>query len=62
MNIATEEETKKKRITSLYKRDSELKVRSSHQNPQIKKIYQDFLEKPGSEISKELLHTRYYKR
>lgn len=62
MNIAGEEETKKKRIESLYKRDSILKVRCSHQNPQIKKMYEEFLEKTGSATAEKLLHTTYKAR
>lgn len=62
MDVAKETELKQKRIDALYERDAQLKVRCSHQNPQIKKIYQDFLEKPGSKLSKELLHTTYQER
>lgn len=62
MDVSLEKELKEKRINALYERDSKLQARCSHQNPQIKKIYQTFLEKPGSKISKELLHTNYQAR
>ncbi len=47
------------RAAGLYKEDSELKVRTSHENPSIKKLYNEFLEKPGSHKAHELLHTTY---
>jgi iron only hydrogenase large subunit-like protein len=34
----------------------------SHQNPFIKKIYDDFLEKPGSHKAHKYLHTKYTPR
>ncbi|HQQ19760.1 MAG TPA: iron hydrogenase small subunit [Exilispira sp.] len=33
-----------------------------NENPEIKKIYEDFLEKPLGHKSHELLHTHYIKR
>lgn len=50
---------KQKRAAGLYKEDTELKFRKSHQNPDIKKLYAEYLEKPGSHKSHELLHTHY---
>ena len=50
---------KQKRAAGLYKEDTELKFRKSHENPDIKKLYAEFLEKPGSHKSHELLHTTY---
>ncbi|GAA0127221.1 [FeFe] hydrogenase, group A [Clostridium senegalense] len=49
----------KKRKESLYNHDSALKIRKSHENPDIKKIYDEFLEKPLGHKSHELLHTKY---
>lgn len=54
--------TKEKRIAGLYKRDKETIVRLSHHNSDIKKIYEDFLEKPNSEIAHQYLHTIYHNR
>ena len=31
-------------------------VRFSHENPEIIKLYEDYLEKPGSELAHKLLH------
>lgn len=50
---------KQKRAEGLYKEDSELPFRKSHQNPEIKKLYEEFLKEPGSHKSHELLHTFY---
>lgn len=50
---------KQRRAAGLYKEDAGLKVRKSHENPDIKKLYAEFLEKPGSHKAHELLHTTY---
>ena len=50
---------KGKRSDGLYKEDKELPVRKSHMNPSIQKLYQEFLEYPGSHKAHELLHTVY---
>ena len=48
-----------KRASVLYSEDARQKVRQSHNNPDIQKLYKDFLGKPGSELAEELLHTSY---
>lgn len=53
---------RKLRAEALYKYDKELPIRKSHENPVIKKMYDEFLEKPGSHIAHKLLHTTYHKR
>ncbi len=53
---------KAKRAAGLYKEDASLPVRKSHENPDIKLLYSEFLEKPGSHKSHELLHTHYTAR
>jgi ferredoxin hydrogenase len=50
------------RIASLYKRDRELPLRLSHENPEIKALYEDYYETPLSPIAKKLLHTAYIDR
>lgn len=50
---------KQKRAEGLYKEDASLLFRKSHLNPDIQKLYKEFLEKPGSHKSHELLHTHY---
>lgn len=51
-----------KRKAGLYKHDSELEIRKSHENPFIKKLYEDFLGEPLGEKSHHLLHTKYVYR
>ena len=51
------------RASVLYKADSEkLALRKSHENPLVKKVYDEFLGEPNSEKAHELLHTHYVKR
>jgi NADP-reducing hydrogenase subunit HndD len=50
---------KDKRMQALYEEDSYKELRVSSDNPQIQKLYSDFLGKPGSEMSEKLLHTSY---
>lgn len=50
---------KEQRAEGLYEEDRELPVRKSHQNPDIIKLYEEFLEKPNSHKAHELLHTTY---
>ncbi len=47
------------RARALYDIDSAKTLRQSHKNPVIETLYREFLEKPGSGKSHELLHTRY---
>lgn len=58
-SIVKEKEVKEKRINSLYSRDKKDKIRVSHKNPDIIRLYDEFLEKPLSKKSEELLHTLY---
>ena len=50
------------RIEGLYKRDSSMKLRLSHENPEIKALYADFYGKPLSELAEQMLHTVYFDR
>jgi NADP-reducing hydrogenase subunit HndD len=51
-----------KRANALYNEDKNLPIRQSHNNPQIKKLYDEYLEKPNSHKAHELLHTSYSKK
>ncbi len=53
---------KAKRAAVLYNADSDMELRRSHENPCCIKLYEDFLEKPGSHKAHEILHTHYVKR
>lgn len=54
-----EKDVKQKRIDSLYNRDKSDKIRTSHKNPEVIKIYNEFLGNPLGEKAEELLHTKY---
>jgi NADH-quinone oxidoreductase subunit G len=51
-----------KRCKALYDIDGEKKIRKSHENPSIKRLYKEFLGEPGSKKAHELLHTHYTER
>ncbi|MBR4275087.1 MAG: iron hydrogenase small subunit, partial [Bacilli bacterium] len=50
---------RQKRADILYSIDEKCAIRQSHNNPDIIKVYKDFLGEPCSELSEELLHTTY---
>ena len=50
------------RAKALYQEDADKPLRKSHENPEIKQIYADYLGKPNSHKAHELLHTHYQKR
>jgi len=50
---------RKERAKAIYEEDRDSKIRRSHENPIIKKLYDEYFEKPGSHKSHELLHTHY---
>lgn len=51
-----------KRAAALYKEDESKALRVSHKNPQIIKLYEEYLGEPNSHKAHELLHTRYAAR
>ncbi|MDD3337095.1 MAG: NADH-dependent [FeFe] hydrogenase, group A6 [Eubacteriales bacterium] len=50
------------RAKALYNEDAAKPIRKSHENPEIKQIYDEFLGKPNSHKAHELLHTTYEQR
>lgn len=56
------DEIRAKRIAGLYKDDEKSAVRCSHENPEIQKIYKEFLGEPLSEKAHQYLHTHYKAR
>ncbi len=50
------------RAKALYDQDKAMPLRKSHENPVVKKCYEEFLGEPGSHKAHELLHTSYVKR
>lgn len=60
--IRSEVDVRKLRADSLYSIDEKSTIRKSHENPIVKKIYEEYFEKPGSYRAEKLLHTTYQKR
>ena len=60
--IRSEVDVRKLRADALYSIDEKSTIRKSHENPVLKKIYEEYLEKPGSYRAEKLLHTTYKKR
>lgn len=48
-----------KRQKALYDLDKNMPRRKSHENEMVLKLYEEFLEKPGSHLAHDLLHTTY---
>ncbi|SHH22480.1 NADH-dependent [FeFe] hydrogenase, group A6 [Thermosipho atlanticus] len=51
-----------KRANAIYTIDERSTLRRSHENPDVQKLYAEFLEKPYSHIAHKLLHTYYTDR
>ena len=58
----TTDEVRQKRIEAIYKEDEGKEMRKSHENPEIKQIYEEYLKEPLGEKSHHLLHTHYESR
>jgi len=56
------EKIRSQRRKAIYERDKNLPIRKSHENPEIKKLYEDFLREPGGPLSEKLLHTEYFNK
>ena len=55
-------ERRKLRIAGMYQDDRDRTIRHSHENPEVIKLYDEFLGKPLGPKAHELLHTRYTAR
>jgi NADH-quinone oxidoreductase subunit G/NADP-reducing hydrogenase subunit HndD len=60
--ISTDPAGIQKRMKALFNIDRQELMRTSHSNPEIKKLYKEFLGEPLGEKSHHLLHTSYHKR
>lgn len=60
--IPTNAEIREKRAASIYLEDAHKPIRQSHENPEIIKLYKEFLKEPLGERSHHLLHTSYQQR
>ncbi|MCQ2772355.1 MAG: [FeFe] hydrogenase, group A [Bacilli bacterium] len=61
-SIDIEDTYKEKRAAALYSEDERQHIRRSHENAQVKALYDEYLGKPGSHKAHELLHTTYNNR
>ncbi|HOB19336.1 MAG TPA: [FeFe] hydrogenase, group A, partial [Candidatus Atribacteria bacterium] len=50
------------RAAAIYDEDKNMPVRKSHENPSVKKLYEEFLGSPNSHLAHKLLHTHYTPR
>ncbi len=57
-----EENYREKRSQAIYSEDERKIMRKSHENPDLKKLYEEFLGEANGHLSHELLHTHYVKR
>ncbi|WP_295076344.1 NADH-dependent [FeFe] hydrogenase, group A6 [Ruminococcus sp.] len=62
MGVRNFVDIREERAKVLYNLDKSMPLRQSHENPAIKKVYEEFFEKPGSHKAHEVLHTTYVKR
>jgi len=60
--IPTNEEIRAKRAAAIYAEDEGLPLRKSHENPEVKMIYEEYLGAPNSHKAHSLLHTHYLVR
>ncbi len=61
-SVRMDKDIRAERAKALYQEDKNLPLRKSHDNPYIKALYEEYLEKPGSHKAHELLHTHYVAR
>ena len=50
------------RVKGMYDTDAGMKLRKSHENPIVKKVYEEFLGEPNSHKAHDILHTEYEAR
>ena len=55
----TNNEIRAARIRAIYQEDEGRELRKSHQNPEVRRLYEEFLGAPLGEVSHHLLHTHY---
>ena len=61
-DVQAEVNVKELRAKALYGEDEGKKLRKSHENPAVKKLYAEFLGEPNSHRAHKLLHTTYVTR
>lgn len=61
-DVRSFEDVRALRAKALYDNDAAKTIRKSHENPSVKKVYDESLGHPGSERAHQVLHTTYVKR
>ncbi|NSW92280.1 MAG: iron hydrogenase small subunit [Firmicutes bacterium] len=61
-NVRLQKNYIKLRAQAIYEEDRNLPIRKSHENPSIKKLYDEYLGEPNSHKAHQLLHTHYIPR
>lgn len=62
MGIRNFVDIREERAKVLYNLDKSMPLRQSHDNPAVKKVYEEYFGNPGSHKAHEVLHTSYIKR
>ena len=57
--VTSSVDVRKLRANALYEIDEKSTIRKSHENPVMKQLYAEYLEKPGSHLAHKYLHTTY---
>lgn len=52
----------RQRMAAIYEEDAQKSLRMSHENPEVLKIYEEYLGEPYSDLAHHLLHTKYTQR
>jgi len=55
----TDNKIRESRIAAIYREDEGKKLRKSHENPDVQRLYAEFLGQPLGDRSHHLLHTKY---
>ncbi len=58
----TTDAVREARIAAIYAEDEGKKMRKSHENPDIARVYVEFLGEPLGHVSHRLLHTKYFEK
>jgi iron only hydrogenase large subunit-like protein len=58
-SIPLDEDCLRKRAEALYGLDRAKTIRRSHDNPDVQRLYREFLNGPNSPLAHKLLHTHY---
>ena len=60
VTLLEKNDVKNNRMSAIYNEDDNMHLRLCHENEEVKMLYDEYLGKPNSQKSKELLHTKYF--